>query len=63
MNQVLRKDESLEGKVTVTLTQRDILLLKLCLQLVSRNYTKGGALRFDIQRLQDKLSYESGESR
>ena len=63
MNQVFRKDENLERKVTMTFTQRDILLLKLCLQLVDRNYTKGGSLRFDIQRLQDKLSRESGESR
>ncbi len=63
MNQVLRKDESLEGRVTVTLTQRDILLLKLCLQLMDRDYTRGGVLRFDIQSLRDKLSHESVESR
>jgi len=44
MNPALRQDESLEGKVTVTLIQRDILLLKLCLELVDRDYPKGGAV-------------------
>ncbi len=37
-----------------------ILLLELCLQLVDRNYTKGDTIRFDIQRLRDKLIHESG---
>ena len=60
MNKVLRKSESLEGEVTVAFTKRDILLLELCLQLVYRNYTKGDNVRFDIQRLRDKLSHESG---
>jgi hypothetical protein len=63
MNKVLRKSESLEGTVTVTLS-KIILLLELCLQLVDRNYTKGDTkgdtIRFDIQRLRDKLSHESG---
>ena len=63
MNLALKEGESLESKVTVTLTQRDMLLLKLCLELVDQNYTKGGALRFDIQSLRDKLSHQSGESR
>lgn len=63
MNQVLRGDESLDGKVTVTLTRRDILLLNLCLQVVERDHTRGGTLHFDIQSLRDRLSYESGESK
>ena len=63
MNLALKEGESLETKVTVTITQRDMLLLKLCLELVDRNYTKGGALRFDIQSLRDKLSHQFGESR
>ncbi len=63
MNLAPGKGEGLERKVTVTLTQRDILLLKLCLQLMDRDYTRGGALRFDIQSLRDKLSHESGKSR
>ena len=63
MNPVLREGESLEETVTITLTQKDTLLLELCLQLVNRNHTRGGALRFDIQSLRDKLSHESGESR
>ncbi len=63
MNLALKEGKSLESKVTVTITQRDMLLLKLCLELVDRNYTKGGALRFDIKSLQDKLSHQYGESR
>ncbi len=59
MNKVLRKSESLEGTVTVALSEI-ILLLELCLQLVDRNYTKGDTIRFDIQRLRDKLIHESG---
>ncbi len=49
MSLALKEGKSLESKVTVTLTQRDMLLLKLCLELVDRNYTKGGALRFDLE--------------
>ena len=63
MNLALKEGKSLESKVTVALTQRDMLLLKLCLELVDRNYTKGSDLRFDIQSLRDKLSHQSGESR
>ncbi len=63
MNLALKEGGNLESKVTVVLTQRDMLLLKLCLELVDRNYTKGGALRFDIQSLRDKLSHQFGESR
>lgn len=63
MNLASGKSESLEGKVTMTLTQRDILLLKLCLQLVDREYTRSSTLRFDIENLRDKLSHQSGESR
>ena len=63
MNLALKEGESLESKVTVTLTQRDMLLLKLCLELVDQNYTKGGALRFDIQSLRDKLSHQFGKRR
>ena len=63
MNLALKEGKSLESKVTVALTQRDMVLLKLCLELVDRNYTKGSALRFDIQSLRDKLSHQSGESR
>lgn len=63
MNLAPKKGESLERKVTVTLTQRDMLLLKLCLELVNRDYTRSGALHFDIQSLRDKLSHESGESK
>ncbi len=61
MNIALKEGKSLESKVTVVLTQRDMLLLKLCLQLIDRNYTKNGTLRFDIQSLRDKLSRQFGE--
>ncbi len=63
MNLALKEGESLESKATVILTQRDMLLVKLCLELVDRNYTKSGALRFDIQGLRDKLSHQFKESR
>jgi len=61
MNPVLMKGESLEGKLTVALTRRDILLLNLCLQLVERNHAKGGSLYYDIQSLREELSHESEE--
>ncbi len=51
----LNGSDKLNDEVTMTLTWRDILLLKLCLQLVDRNYTRGGTLRLDIQSLRDKL--------
>ena len=63
MKPVLREGESLEKKVTVTLTRRDILLLNLCLQLVERDHTKGSTLHYDIQSLRDKLSLEPEENR
>ena len=63
MKPVLREGESLEKKVTVTLTRRDILLLNLCLQLVERDHTKSSTLHYDIQSLRDKLSPEPEENR
>jgi hypothetical protein len=33
----------------------------LCLQVVDRHHAKGGALHFDIQNLQDKLSRALGK--
>ena len=63
MNLVLREGKSLDDKVKVTLTRRDILLLNLCLQLVERDHTKSGTLHYDIQSLRDKLSHESEGSR
>lgn len=60
MNITPKKGESLEGKVTLTITQRDILLLKLCLGLVDQEYVVGRTLRFDIRNLQDRLSDEPG---
>lgn len=63
MSPVLREDEGLESKVTVTLTWRDIFLLNLCLQLVEQHHTNGGSLLFDIHSLRDRLSCEFKESR
>ncbi len=63
MNQDLRKSESPERKATVTLTLRDILLLKLGLELVNQDYTRGSALSLDIQSLKDKLAHEYWEDR
>jgi hypothetical protein len=36
--------ESLDPRVTLTLTRRDVLLLKLCLRLVDRDHIGGRAL-------------------
>lgn len=58
MKPVLRKEENLEGSVSVTFTQRDIWLLNLCLRLVDQNHANGGTLHHDIQNLQDKLTSE-----
>ncbi len=58
MNLGLKGDRRLEETVTITITQKDMLLLKLCLELVDKNYTSSGTLRFDIQSLRDKLSVE-----
>lgn len=63
MNLVLKKGESLESRVTVALTQRDSLLLNLCLQPVERDHARGGFLHYDIQSLRDKLFREYEESR
>lgn len=63
MNPVLKKGESLESRVTVALTQRDIWLLNLCLQLVERDHTRSSFLHHDIQSLRDKLFHEYEESR
>ena len=63
MNLILREDESLESKITVTLTRRDIFLLNLCLQMVERNHAQSGSLFYDIQSLRDKLPHGSEESR
>jgi hypothetical protein len=60
-DKILAGGQSLDDKMAFILTQRDTRLLMLCLQLVDRNYTKGGALRFDIKRLRDKLSRQSEE--
>ena len=63
MRLALKEGKSLGSKVTLTITQRNLLLLKLCLELVGRNDTNGGALHFDIQSLRDKLSHQSRERR
>ena len=55
MNRALRKRENPEGMVTVTITERDVLLLDLCLNLVDRHYLQKGTLSFEVQRLRDKL--------
>jgi hypothetical protein len=62
MSFVLSSGTSLDEKVTVTLNQRDMLLLRLCLRLVQRSHSSS-ALCFDIQSLRDKLPNETGESR
>ena len=61
MESLAKGHQVLNDKVTVTLTQRDMLLLKLFLQIVADDYTRSSALRFDIQRLRDKLSTEPAQ--
>ncbi len=58
MKPVLREGESLEDKIKLTITERDVLLLDLCLKLVGRHYAQKGTLSFEVQRLRDKLSKE-----
>ncbi len=54
----LNESDKLNAKVSVALTERDLLLLKLCLKLVDRHYVQKGTLSFEVQRLRDKLSKE-----
>lgn len=63
MNLALSEGESLDGKVKVTLTRRDILLLNLCLQFMERDHNRSGTLHYDIQSLVDKLSHEAKDCR
>lgn len=63
MNLVLSGNETLESKVALTLTKRDILLLNLCLEVVDWHHAKGGTIHFDIRSLREKLSGELGESK
>ena len=51
----LKKAGFLEERITVTLTKRDLLLLKLCLQVMEREHAPGGSVLFDIKSLQGKL--------
>ncbi len=50
----------LDRTLNVNLTERDRLLVMLCLQVVDRHYAKGGTLHSDIHNLQEKLSREPG---
>ncbi len=51
----------LDGAHNVDLTERELLLVRLCLQVVDQHHARGGSLHSDIVRLQDKLSRESGK--
>ncbi len=53
----LEKDTSLDEQVPLTLTQRDVLLLKLCV-LMANEYSKGGTLHLDTEDLLRKLSMD-----
>ena len=59
----LNEKEGLDARVSVVLTNRELLLLKLCLHLVEQEYAKGSSsMLSDIQTLQDKLPNKSKES-
>ena len=47
-----------EDRVTLTITERDMLLLDLCLGLIARRYAQKGILSLEVQQLKDKLSKE-----
>ena len=46
----------LEKEIAVTLTQRDLLLMKACLQVMEKQHARGGSVLFDIKSLQGKLA-------
>ncbi len=56
MNLALKEGESLEDRIELTLTRREMLLLELCLQLVTRNHAKNGTACSDVERLREKLA-------
>ena len=53
-----KKGVELARGVTITVTQQEMLLLKLCLGIVKEQYAKAVSLNADIQRLTDKLQAE-----
>jgi hypothetical protein len=63
MNLILKEGESLEDSVKLTLTRREVLLLELCLQLVSRDHAKNGSTCSDVERLRERLVDGSGRNR
>jgi len=45
-----------EREITLTLTERELFLLKWSLDLMARNHTEGGKLRSNIDSLRYKLA-------
>jgi len=58
MESLAKGHQVLEDKVILTITERDVLLLYLCLKLVDRHYAQKGTLSSEVHRLKDKLSKE-----
>ncbi len=56
MESLAKGYQVLEDKAILTITERNVLLLDLCLKLVDRYYAQKGTLSFEVQRLGDKLS-------
>jgi len=52
---ILMKNGYPEKEIKVTLTQRDLLLMKACLQVMEKQHARGGSVLFDIKSLQNKL--------
>jgi len=45
-----------EEKITLTLSERELFVIKWSLELMARNYQKGGILRYDIDSVRNKLA-------
>ena len=44
-----------EDNVILTITEREVMLLDLCLKLVAQHYAQKSTLSFEVQRLRHKL--------
>lgn len=62
MNLALKEGESLEDSVKLTLTRREVLLLELCLQLVTRDHARNGSTCSDVERLREMLVDKSRQN-
>ena len=52
----LNGSDKLNDEVSIALTEREVLLLDLCLGLIARHYAQKSTLSLEVQQLKDKLS-------